>query len=354
MFAKLSSKYKVANPLDEVTEGSASAAIQSTPAAKPANIGFGGGGLGFGSSAQTPFSSSGDNSASLSSQKPPLSASPFAPSQGTSQPQSPFGGSSSPPQPVQSPFGGFASMAPSSQSPFGSSVPAPTPQSPFGGSTPAPAPAFGSMASQSPFGQQSSGGMSSPSPFGQPPNATPSPFGALSPAAPGGGALFNGKTAREMLTAFYQEKNPAKMNEIEKVLAKYQGKEQQLFQNLARKYNIDPSVFGVPASAPATGFGAVSPGIGSSPGGFGQPSALGGGSTFGSPPPSFGASSFGAATAAPGQGFGSASGGGGFGGFGALAHSSGGQAGFGGFGSPAPAPTPFGAPNTSPFGAARR
>ena len=85
-----------------------------------------------------------------------------------------------------------------------------------------------------------------------------------------------------MLTAFYQQKDPSKLASIDKFLAKYAGQEDQLFRNLAKKYNIDPSMFGVSAAAPAPaagGFGAAT-----SPGGFGQHSTLGGGSLFGSPP----------------------------------------------------------------------
>ena len=149
--------------------------------------------------------------------------------------------------------------------------------------------------------------------------------------------------------------DPAKIAEVDKLLAKYHGQEEQLFRNLAKKYNLNPSVFGLSA-APAGAFGAPSPGIASSPGGFGQPSALGGTPTFGSPPPSFAGAAgggFGGAATTPGQGFGSASGASPFGsqGFGALAHSPA-PAGFGSYGSP-PA-TPFGGSNASPFGAPRR
>lgn len=35
-------------------------------------------------------------------------------------------------------------------------------------------------------------------------------------------ALFGGKTARELLTAFYQEKNPSKISDVDNVLLKYQ------------------------------------------------------------------------------------------------------------------------------------
>jgi len=161
-----------------------------------------------------------------------------------------------------------------------------------------------------------------------------------------------------MLSAFYQQYNPAKVAEVDKLLAKYRGNEEQMFRNLAKKYNLDPSIFGLSAAAPAGGtFG--SPSIEGTPG-FGQPSVLGGVSAFGGS----GASPFGGSTSsgggggfgqfasspAPGQGFGSTAGGsfGGVSSFGSLAQSPSAAGGFGAFSSPAPAPfgtsTPFGAP----------
>lgn len=204
--------------------------------------------------------------------------------------------------------------------------------------------------------------MSSASPFGN--TAAPTPFGApsSSPMQPNSQRLFNGKTARDLLHQFYQEKNPSKVAEVDKVLAKYSGKEEQMFRNLAKKYQLDPSVFGIapgaptptsgfgsPAAAPAFGqastMGSSASPFGQSPGGFGQPSTFGGGvSSMSAPKP-------------PGQTFGSGATPG-FGssvaaGFGSLAQSNpspfGGQpsSGFG-----APAPTAFGSP--TPFGAPRR
>lgn len=200
--------------------------------------------------------------------------------------------------------------------------------------------------------------MSSASPFGN--TAAPTPFGAPSSSSmqPNSQRLFNGKTARDLLHQFYQEKNPSKVAEVDKVLAKYSGKEEQMFRNLAKKYQLDPSVFGIAPGAPTPGFGspATAPAFGQastmgssaspfgqSPGGFGQPSTFGGGvSSMSVPKP-------------PGQTFGSGStsgfGSSGAAGFGSLAQSNpspfGGQP-SSGFGAPAPAafgsPTPFGAP----------
>merc|ERR1712129_658148 len=61
---------------------------------------------------------------------------------------------------------------------------------------------------------------------------------------------IQGKTPRDILVEFYKQRNPSKINEIPKLLAKYAGNEEQLFRNLAKKYNIDPAQFGVSSSAP--------------------------------------------------------------------------------------------------------
>jgi hypothetical protein len=133
-----------------------------------------------------------------------------------------------------------------------------------------------------------------------------------------------------------------------------QGQEEQLFRNLAKKYSLDPSVFGLqPAPAP-TVFGAPPPGIAGTPLAFGQPTPLtspqfGSPAPFGTSTPSSGTfgQTFGSAATAPTP-FGGQS-------FGALAQSP--VAGFGSLAAQAP-PTPFSggfgsvaAANTSPFGA---
>jgi hypothetical protein len=95
----------------------------------------------------------------------------------------------------------------------------------------APGPAFAS----SPFGTASTSAPSFGSPvlrasqFGSPFSAVPteaspaSPFGSSAGASANlGAATFGGKTARELLTQFYQEKNPSKIAEVDKLLIKYQ------------------------------------------------------------------------------------------------------------------------------------
>jgi len=122
------------------------------------------------------------------------------------------------------------------------------------------------------------------------------------------------------------------MNDVDTLLNKYAGREEQMFLALAKKYNLDPSMFGVsaqPIAAPSTGaatFGSPTPiGFGSAAGFGGAPSGGFGGSTFGAS-----------------SGFGSIAQGGGFGSL-ASAPAAGGFAGFGG-----------GAMQSAPFGAARR
>ena len=368
MCRKLGEKYNVANPLDAAPKVVDS---HSTPNKLA--------GIGFGSLAPTPFSSADDN------KKPPLghaSSAGFGNLLGGSSPspvQSPVlgGFSSTTSSSVHSPFGSNTAINASAPSPFGSSALSVSGAPPYGPSSATPAstqPYFGSAGSVSaafggnssvpapaPFGSSTStpasgfGVMSSHTLSGQTGASFSSPFGhALSPAstplaAPTGTtATFLGKSAREMLTAFYQEKNPSKLSEVDRNLAKYYGKEEDLFRNLAKKYNVPLAAFGLSEAPQASGFGSTGIGMSASPG-FGQPSTLGGGSTFGLSPSSFGGtpnSGFGAASS--GQGFGLTSGASAFGsqGFGALAHAPA-PVGFGSFGSPL-------APSTSPFGAPRR
>jgi hypothetical protein len=74
------------------------------------------------------------------------------------------------------------------------------------GSSSTPSLTFSSA--QSPFGQTSAIGGSSSSTFNGMPNAT--------------GPTFGGKSPRELLTAFYREKNPSKISDVDTLLLKYQ------------------------------------------------------------------------------------------------------------------------------------
>jgi len=369
MFARLAKKYKVPNPLEASIGERPSAPAPSEP---------------FGSSGGSLFSGSTGNATA----SPSLSSVPS-----NAPPPSPF---STAKAPAPSPFGPPASNAPAPL-PFGApSSAAPSP-SPFAGATGGGGGGLGGTTSTpfktaaapspSPFGQSSMAAATTPfgapsasaTPFGQPASSATSPFAsppapATATSAPGATKLFNGKSARDMLTSFYQQRDPSKLSKLDFVLTKYAGQEELMFRNLAKKYNLDPSVFGVSAApaapaAPATSaFGAQSPGMGSP--GFGQQSALGG-SLFGVGSPAAPASGLGSA-----GGFGQASSmsgsapafGGGTGGFGSLAQAPAtggfpgaapatfGGAGGGGFGS---ATGGFGSPGglgggPSPFGSARR
>lgn len=127
-----------------------------------------------------------------------------------------------------------------------------------------------------------------------------------------------------------------------------------MFRNLAKKYSLDPTVFGLSSTPSISTISAITPqGISGTPLAFGQPTPLGGGTPFGmvlpstppfgSPPGSFG-QTFGSAGASA---MGSTS-------FGALAGAPA-QPGFGALASPQGAfgaSSPFG--GSSPFGAPRR
>lgn len=301
MFSILAKKYNAPNPLDgNVTK--------STPSTFGATSMFGStpNTVGFGSNNKSPFEQSSTSSASTPFGQPP------APPTST-----PFGQPSAPS--TSTPFG--QSTAPSPSTPFGQTAALP-PSTPFG-QTQSPVPS-------TPFGNTTSGPST---PFGQ--AGTPiasTPFGTS-----GGETKFGGKTARELLVSFYQERNPSQLAKVDQLLTKYAGKEEQLLRNLAKKYNIDPSLFGLKtAHTPqASGIGSSTPAFGQTSG-FGSPSPFGQSSGFSASS----SATFGQNVAStPSSGFGSFSQN--RGGFGSL---SGNNSGFGstGFASP-PAATPFGA-----------
>ena len=316
MFAKLAKKYSVPNPLDQESKPTTSATpsfgtATSAPSAFSLNTSASPPPSGFGNGSGTSASTFGA-ATNLSTD---AAKSPFG-----SKPAAPFGGTSN--------VGPFSSPTPqTSASPFGTQA---TSSTPFGQNTTPSAPAFGLTSAPS----------STPATlaFGQ--TSTPaSTFGTNTSASISSSSArtFGGRTAREIVQAFYQKYNPSKIPEIDKVLMKYAGKEEQLLRNLAKKYNLDPNILGLsaaPAPAPV-GFGSPAP--------LGQSTQFGHASTMGS---SGGFSSFASATPTANTGFGS------------FAPSS--QSTTPGFGALSPAPAPstgfggsagFGSP---PFGAARR
>lgn len=355
MFQKLAQKYRVKSPLEE--SQSATSAPSGFGHATASQSGFGNStapqsGFGNSTASQTGFGNTAASQTGFGNAS--ASQSPFslggastgngAPSPFQSSGQSNTLGSASP-------FSSGGAM--NTGSAFGK-----PPASPFG-----PAPGPTTMGSSSPFGNPApsstpfgSGGLSSASPFGAAPS--PSPFGVAATPAPASNSL-QGKDPRQMLMQFYQQHNPTKLGEVDKVLVKYRGNEEQLFRNLAKKYNLDPSAFGLPPAPAAGGFGS------SAPTGFGQASALGSAPAFGGPS-GFGQPSqmgFGSTnTAGSGMTFGSGmSSAQGTSSFGSLAQAPspspfGSSSMGGGFGSPAPT---FGAPSmgfggSTPFGAPRR
>ncbi|RHY47265.1 hypothetical protein DYB30_004213 [Aphanomyces astaci] len=295
------------------------------------------------------------------------SASPFG-----ATPPSGLGTPSTAAKPAPSPFGTTPATA---ASPFGSTTTAAA-SSPFG----AAATTAATPPAASPFGTTSTAWPSA--------TAAPSPFGASS----GFGVDYRSKVVE-----FYKQHNPDKLAEVDTVLQKYKGKEEELLKKLEAKYSKPQgtasgfgggaSPFGVAATPPAfgsspfgaaaaqpaaTGFGGASPfgaAAGSSPG-FGAPSPFGASpaaaaSPFGAQPaqqaptPSFGATTgfgstgFGTSGAAPAFGSTTALGGTAAPAFGATTSLGGGAApafgstlgggGFGGLGSNAPT---FGASST--------
>ena len=236
LFVKLSTKYKVANPLDGVVGGmGGGGGQQSTPFGTQKSTGqpspFG---------TKTPFNSGGGAGASPFGTKTPFgntgagAASPFGKSAAAPSP-SPFGNSGS----VASPFGNSAAAT---NSPFGNAAAAPSP-SPFGNAAaPAPSPFGGSQQSnQSPFGGASSSQQSTP--FGGNSGSTTT-FGGGANTSGGFGAqasLGGGGDYRSMVTKFYQQYNPTKVSDVDKVLMKYRGQEQKMLANLSKKYNLPPN-----------------------------------------------------------------------------------------------------------------
>jgi len=195
MFAKLSAKYNAPNPLSKTNDN-----------------------LLFGSSTVDPTMS--------------LGKTPFHPSAFSNTPQSdqttqtantPFGVAASSPSAA---FGGIATAG--SQSGISPSI------SISQGEIKKSSQAFGAS---TPFGMSVSMTM---------PIVQPIPCSTVT---------FCGKAAREILVDFYQQHNPSKITEVDKLLAKYAGNEENLLRNLSRKYNIDERLFGLSSLPAASDFG---------------------------------------------------------------------------------------------------
>lgn len=58
-------------------------------------------------------------------------------------------------------------------------------------------------------------------------------------------------SAREKMIKFYNDHNPSKLDSVDTTLEKYALREEELLKNLAKRYNVDPGVFGVGESSTA-------------------------------------------------------------------------------------------------------
>lgn len=58
--------------------------------------------------------------------------------------------------------------------------------------------------------------------------------------------------ARKLLVPFYKKHNPSKLGEVDKLLDKYKGNEEQMLRNVAYKYQVDATVaFNLPPLPPS-------------------------------------------------------------------------------------------------------
>jgi len=143
--------------------------------------------------------------------------------------------------PAPATFGGFGSGAPA----FGSPAARPA----FGSASALGAPAFGSPAARAAaapaFGSPAALG-SKPA-FGSPAALGAPTFGAASALGVPAFGTPPKEDHRAKLVAFYEKHNPAKLSTVDATLAKYNGREAELFGMLRKKYSEE--------APPATGAG---------------------------------------------------------------------------------------------------
>ena len=65
---------------------------------------------------------------------------------------------------------------------------------------------------------------------------TPTTFTQTTTSPPSWASPLAGKTPREVLTAFYQQRNPSKLGEVDKLLAKYRGNVSCVILEFSRFY----------------------------------------------------------------------------------------------------------------------
>jgi peptidylprolyl isomerase len=177
-----------------------------------------------------PGSSGGDSngSSSTTSNKTPLPfTSPLPPASSSPNPNPPTSTK------APTPFGGgqtkAAASATSSSSYPPSSSKAPTP---FGGATASSYHPPSSATAPTPFGTGQNKSTSS-----YPPTSTkaPTPFGGAGDST-SDDAPINDVDYKAQLIDFYKKYNPEKLDTVDSTLAKYKGKEKELFQKLQEKY----------------------------------------------------------------------------------------------------------------------
>ncbi|KAL3781479.1 hypothetical protein HJC23_009148 [Cyclotella cryptica] len=62
---------------------------------------------------------------------------------------------------------------------------------------------------------------------------------------------INRSSNKEKLTLFYKTYNPSKLDEVDELLERYVGREEEMFRRLLNKYKADPSVFGLDGITPS-------------------------------------------------------------------------------------------------------
>ena len=141
--------------------------------------------------------------------------------------------------------GGFGGAAAASSSPFGASAGTNAFGSgtAFGGAAPSPSP-LEQPAAEAPVATPSKSELFSDVPAASTEVPEETAHGATAPATPGPDD-FGGRTLKEKLTAFYKIHNPTKVSEVDKLVAKYAGKEEQMSIILKKTYGQDLSIFDI-------------------------------------------------------------------------------------------------------------
>ena len=84
------------------------------------------------------------------------------------------------------------------------------------------------------------------------PTALPSVAASPPPPTPAAPASSSQQTTRERVTKIYQQYNPTKLGDVDKVLEKFAGRDQELIEMLEEKYSVKPSTPAVAAPQMST------------------------------------------------------------------------------------------------------